>query len=176
MQSLDTWTLTRRQAAVVADVTEAQIQNWMAKNNLFSGENIERGKGHSVPYTLSRLMMIAAIGRLTKAGLEASKAVEAVRSYSILGAMFNGTGPFDYSPGVFTWCWNGERWVGMDKAHAEIKIKLSIWALFDEVFPRLCEEIRGNRGNRSSEDVEKMITKYIAFIEERRETFWGSDT
>lgn len=169
---LEQLSLDRAGAAEAVGITEAQIANWVTKYGMFPEKR--QGKGAHFFFLLTDVVALATVKVLIDAKMAAPEAVAAVKPYSPYGTLLHDpAGPFTY-PGTFFLAQNhDDRWVGMDSDKVKVSIEVRMWPVFDEVFPRFCEQLRQRTGALSPERLEEIIDEYRVRIEDLRMQRWG---
>ena len=165
---LEHTSLDRAGAAAVVGITEPQIANWITKYGLFPEKR--QGRGAHFYFLIWDVVALAAIKALLDTGFAAPAAVEAIRPYSPYAALFDGyaAGPNAY-PGIFRLAQNHEgRWVGFDGDDVKVSLQIRMWPIFDEIFPRFCEQVVDYAKAVPPEVMRQAIDQYRAEMEDLR--------
>ncbi|KQP51486.1 hypothetical protein ASF39_10770 [Methylobacterium sp. Leaf108] len=127
-------------------MTSGQIGNYLTRYDLFPAR--PKGKGYHVSFKLADLLKLCAVKALIEMGFTTELAAEVLRgSRGPYSAMINdGFGdrqePLFTYPGTLFFSRNRDGgFVEVDSADTTVSIQIRCWPLFDELWPRMREQI-----------------------------------
>jgi DNA-binding transcriptional MerR regulator len=118
-------------AAHVVGVSETDIRSWINREGLFPEKR--RGQGVPLSFTIQDFFILAAVRALISAGFTVRAACEAIRPYSVYGALLENH-DFILSMSV------AGRLIGIWGSSIPVTIHIDPKELAEEMRPRLVEE------------------------------------
>lgn len=172
MTDIDMWGLSRKTAAEIVGLTDAQLKNFQQRYVIFPEKR--EGTGNPVTYNLHALIKLAAFAQMMADGFPAPSAAEAVSPYSVYASLFERRNFMCPVPGTFFLSKNHDgRWVGMDGQDIVSRYEIRTWVLFDRVWPKFREAILAiDSPHVSLTSRETALEEYFTWMSQRREEAW----
>ena len=143
---IETWAFDRDVAATLVGMSSVQVGNYLKRYDLFPHR--PRGKGYHVSFKLQDLLKLSAVKTLIDHGFTPERAAGMLRpSRGPYSAMLNdGYGdkqePLFIYPGTLFFSRNQDgQFVEVDGADIAVSIQVRCWPLFDDLWPRVREQI-----------------------------------
>jgi len=168
------WGMSRREAAEVVGLTDAQLKNFQQRYKLFPEKR--EGTGNPVTYDFRDMLKLAAFCQMVDDGFSAPKAAEALASYSLFGCLLHDRRT-DWSayPGAFGLTrTSAGRWAAVDGPDIASRYEIRTWVLFDRIWPKFVDAVMAADWERTSpREREVELIKFRMKMAEIRKEKWA---